>query len=241
MSNSFTVQAGMFNGPLDLLLSLIQERKLYINEVSLASVTDEYLKYMGTLEDVPLAETAQFVLVAATLLLIKSRSLLPSLELTEEEEESIEELERRLAQYRIIKEASQQLLKIWGTSPLHFSKGKVVQVSYFAPSEATNESIKNAANHLLQTLPVSVFRERASVAATISLEEMIEQLQARVLKAARTSFKSLTGGASREEVVVHFLALLELVRGGIISVQQQNSFDDIEMHNDAVTTPNYGS
>jgi len=79
MEPSFTVQAASFVGPLETLLNLIEDRKLSVSEVSLAEVTDAYLAYVEKLPELPLGETAQFILVASTLLLIKSRTLLPSL------------------------------------------------------------------------------------------------------------------------------------------------------------------
>src|SRR3989344_4073772 len=104
--NEFKVKVGMFEGPLDLLLSLIEERKLHINDVSLAAVTDEYINYVKSLSELPVAQTANFILVASTLLLIKSQSLLPVLDLTPEEQGSIDDLERRLKLHKIFKELS---------------------------------------------------------------------------------------------------------------------------------------
>jgi segregation and condensation protein A len=114
---AFALETPVYQGPLEALLELIEARKLSITQVSLAEVCDAYLSYLEKLPELPLGETAQFVLVASTLLLIKSRSLLPSLTLTEEERESVDELERRLAQLRLIKNASKLLRKEWGTHP----------------------------------------------------------------------------------------------------------------------------
>jgi len=237
----FTVQTEEFQGPLDLLLSLIQERKLYINELSLAEVTDDYLKYISNVMEMPIGETAQFVLVAATLLLIKSRSLLPSLELTQEEEESIEELERRLAQYKLIKKASKHVEGIWGICQLTLAKGVQMRIDAFLPGEATLSNIKEAAKNLTESLPVNVYKETAHVAPVVSLEETIESLHRRFIKATRTSFKSLTTESSKEEVVVHFLALLELLKNGSIFASQSGTFSDIMVESDSVNIPRYGN
>ncbi|HWP61085.1 MAG TPA: segregation/condensation protein A, partial [Candidatus Paceibacterota bacterium] len=99
MTDTFAIKGEAFEGPLEALLDLIESRKLSISEISLAEVCDAYLAHIEQLPQLPLGETAQFILVASTLLLIKSRSLLPSLELTADERESVEELERRLACY----------------------------------------------------------------------------------------------------------------------------------------------
>lgn len=240
MNSTFTVQTTNFEGPLDLLLTLIQGRKLYINELSLAEVTDDYLKYISDIKEMPIGETAQFVLIAATLLLIKSRSLLPSLELTEEEEESIEELERRLAQYRLIKRASKNLGKIWGANQLILTKGRRVHLSKFSPAESSLKIFHKAGKAIAEALPANAFKETAIVAPIVSLEEMIEDLHKRILSATRASFKSLTSESSKEEVVVHFLALLELLKGEGIFASQQGSFGDIMVESNSVNTPRYG-
>jgi len=236
----FTVQTSHFEGPLDLLLSLIQGRKLYINELSLSEVTDDYLQYISNTEKMPIGETAQFVLVAATLLLIKSRSLLPSLELTQEEEESIEELERRLAQYKLVKQAAKNISNIWGSAPLVLSKGASISNEKFLPGETKLSQVIAAAKTLVEALPTMAFKETANIAPVVSLEEMIENLSKRFVQAARTSFGSLTAGASKEEVVVHFLALLEILKGGSIFASQSGTFGDIMVESDNVGTPRYG-
>jgi segregation and condensation protein A len=97
------VKTPIYEGPLEMLLELIEKRKLLINDISLAAVTDEYIARVNAMENLPVGETAEFVALAATLLLIKSRSLLPTLQLTDEGSRDIKELEYRLALYQLIK------------------------------------------------------------------------------------------------------------------------------------------
>ena len=118
----FSVATQTYSGPLEALLNLIEERKLAISEVSLSEVTDAYLAYVEKLPELPLGETAQFILVASTLLLIKSRTLLPMLSLSDDERESVEELERRLARYALIRKTAKLLRKEWGRAPLLLAK-----------------------------------------------------------------------------------------------------------------------
>ena len=101
----FTIENEHYQGPLETLLDLIESRKLAVSLVSLSEVCDAYLAYVEKLPELPLSETSQFVLVASTLLLIKSRSLLP-VPVTDEEEQSIEELERRLKHLAKVREAA---------------------------------------------------------------------------------------------------------------------------------------
>ena len=116
-SNFYTVKTAVFEGPLDLLLSLVEKRKLFINEISLTQVTDDYIAYVNTLPKVNFSEVANFIVVAAMLILLKSKSLLPNMQLTEEEESSIEELEARLQLYRVIKEVGVEIKHIFGKIP----------------------------------------------------------------------------------------------------------------------------
>ncbi len=237
----FAVKVGKFDGPLDLLLGLIEERKMHINDVGLAQVTDDYLSYVQGHGGFPLGEVSQFILVASTLLLIKSRSLLPNLELTDEEQMDVAELERRLKHYQLIKRAARALYQKWGQVPLRSpARAPIRIVVRFAPGETTLEQLVNALRRLVSIFPTATFKEIAHVASTISLEDMIENLKVRVMKAAKMKFKDLTSNASKIEVVIHFLALLELVKGGFVSATQGEHFSDIIMESDKVDTPRYG-
>src|SRR3989338_7957035 len=116
---SYIVKTGSFQGPLDLLLDLIEKRKLPISEVSLAKVADDYIAYVKTLSEFPIAMSAHFILVASTLLLIKSKSLLPNLALSEEEQGSIEDLERRLRLYKRARELGRHIRSIFGINVIY--------------------------------------------------------------------------------------------------------------------------
>lgn len=241
MTTSFQVRTEQFEGPFDLLLSLIQERKLYINEISLANVTDEYLAYVQRPEGMPIAETAQFVWVAATLLLIKSRSLLPNLELTEEEQEDIRELERRLQLYRLIRRGARALGKTWDTAPLLPPRYAPPKVEGFTPGNLTLQQLTEAVRALIAAFPSQTFRPTAEVESTVTLAEVLESLQERILQASRTSFNEIRTGRSKPEVIIHFLALLEILKSGIVTAEQSGSFSDIVVKTDAVDTPRYGA
>src|SRR5574343_1118658 len=113
MPDAFTIKTSVFEGPLDLLLSLVEKRKLFINDISLAKVTDDFISHIQNSGQLPMEESAHFILIASSLLLIKSKSLLPTLTLTEEEEEGIHDLETRLKIYQRIKDASQGINNIF--------------------------------------------------------------------------------------------------------------------------------
>ena len=103
MVETYRVKTDAFEGPVELLLSLIEKRKLFINEVSLAGVTDEYLNFLKGATAISIGSIANFIVIAATLLLVKSKSLLPDFTLTSEEEESIGDLENRIRLYKIVR------------------------------------------------------------------------------------------------------------------------------------------
>ena len=235
----FALKTDQFEGPLDLLLSLIQDRKLYINEVALSQVTDAYLAYLEQFTEHPVAETAQFVYIAATLLLIKSRSLLPNMELTTEEERDINELETRLKQYRIMRGAARTLGKLWNTAPLLPPRYKPVIVSEFTPSGITLPMVLTAVEEMIKTLPTQTFRSTVHVASTLSLEEVVERLRSRILSTSRLLFSEIKNAGNKADIIVHFLAILELVKGGFVAAEQSASFDDIVVNTDEVGTPRY--
>src|SRR3989344_7599778 len=114
MGDEYLVKTHIFEGPLDTLLSLIEKRKLFINDISLAKVADDYIAYVKSLSDFPIADSAHFILIASTLVLIKSKSLLPQLTLTEDEQHSIEDLEARLSEYQKYKALAVHLRERFG-------------------------------------------------------------------------------------------------------------------------------
>lgn len=241
MSERFSIATDAFQGPLEALLNLIEERKLSVSQISLSEVTDAYLAYVEKLPELPLGETAQFILVASTLLLIKSRTLLPMLSLSEDERESVVELERRLARYAIVRKAAKMLRKEWGRAPLTFARRAPERTPVFAPAEASTGTIANAMRQLISILPKPESLLQAAVAPVLALEDVIMHLQKRLTSAIRTKFSELTRTKDRNEVIVYFLAMLELVRAGSASVSQDRLFSDIMIEAETLNAPRYGS
>lgn len=241
MTERFSISTEAFSGPLEALLNLIEERKMSISNVSLAEVCDAYLTYVEKLPALPLGETAQFILVASTLLLIKSRTLLPSLSLTEEERESVEELERRLARLSLIRKAARDLRKEWGKRPLLFAKRAPQRVPVFSPGEIAVRAIFEVARQLVSILPKPEMLVEAAVAPILALEDVIVQLKERLTKAFKARFSELTRSRDKQETIVYFLATLELVRAGSISATQERLFADITLEAEAAGVPKYGN
>lgn len=239
MGNAFTVKSGDFEGPLDLLLNLVEERKMLVSDVSLAQVADGFLGYLANAGSFPIGEASQFVVVASTLLLIKSRSLLPVLTLTDEEESDVADLETRLKLLQIIRAAAKN---ITSAGRMFFGDGvRAVDPLFVPPPDVSVSALREAARSVLQAAPTTLVRDEVEVKSVVSLDEMIERLTARVQKAISMSFKDFSGGATDpREVVVGFLAILELVKRGFAHVSQDNHFDDIKIeYAGAAGTPKY--
>jgi segregation and condensation protein A len=239
---SFTVKQEQFEGPLELLLDLIEKRKLFVNDVSMAKVADDYIAYVRNLGDFPVADSAQFVLIASTLLLIKSKSLLPTLSLTTEEQANIEDLEKRLALLARMRDLAQKIKPLFGAKILH-PRGDIRREPVFSPdADMTTANILDAARRALNNLPKKEFLPKVIVDKVISLEEMIGSLTERIGASLKMSFREFSGTAAKGErvnVIVSFLAMLELVKQGVIAVAQENHFDDIHMETESVGVPRY--
>ena len=247
MTEVFTIKTESFEGPLDLLLSLIEKRKLFVNDISLSQVTDDYVNHVNRLGEYSLHNRADFISIASTLILIKAKSLLPTITLTEEEKGDIKDLEFRLKQLEIIRQASLEIGKIFGKNIL-FERGEFKQeIKVFVPSKETNQDeLSNAIIRLINALPKKQAEApKVTVKKVISIEEMIDKLTNRIQSAVRMTFREFSGSkgkidkAQRVDVIVSFLAMLELVKQGIINAKQDNLFDDIEMETEEIGTPRY--
>ncbi len=242
--SSYQLKLDVFEGPLDLLLTLIEKRRLVINDISLASVADDFIEYVSGHKEFPVPEAAHFVLIASTLLLIKSKSLLPVLELTTEEVATIDDLEKRLSLYRYYRELSGMLRNVFGKSFL-FSRdtNRRIEHPVFSPHAAiTKEGILAAARRVFEDAPAEeTALPKAMVKKVMSLEEMISTLAGRIQASMQLSFKEFAGlgKAEKVHVIVGFLAMLELVKQGVIAVEQQGRFSDIIMETDTIGTPKY--
>lgn len=237
----FSITTDVYTGPLDLLIDLIEKRKLLINDISIAAVTDEYMKYVAIMERSTLRETADFVVLASTLLLIKSKSLLPILELTETEEESMEQLEKRLKLYQIFRNAGKIVEQAFGGRMLYERTFVFDETPLFVTDNYTNVSaLTNAITEVVTRLPKKIDKPKVQVRKVVSLEEMIDRLKERVERQLSFKFKDFTGDSrERGTIIVGFLAVLEMVKQGSVMVRQAAHYTDIEIERDTGTKPSY--
>ncbi len=234
----YNVSLEKFTGPLDILFSLIEEKKLIINEVSLSQVADQFLEYLKNLETN--AEhsleyqriLANFLVVASRLILIKSRSLLPNLVLSEEEEHDIKDLENRLKTYQHIKILGRDLGKWAGNQPTYISRDSYfdLPITFYPPKNASPEKLAMIYETFLKALPAIEKLEEQSLKKIVTLEEKIKELQGRIGEAVEASFADISSvSKAKIDIILTFLALLMLFRNKILEVSQDKLFGEIKI------------
>ncbi len=243
LENSYRVVTTGFEGPFALLLNLIESRKLFINEISLSKVTEDYIQHVNSLGNLTPAEISNFVVVAATLILIKSKSLLPNLNLTTEEETEIVDLEERLRLFELYSKLSINIKNNFGKkiifAPL---ERKNLTLVFLPDNQITKESMMTFASEVVNKIPKKIFLPEVEVKKVISIEEMIDKMTIRMQSALSMNFKEFAGTAVTKEervvVIVGFLAMLELVRQGIVNVIQNNNFEDLIIEKQEIVLEN---
>ena len=237
-----------FEGPLDLLLHLIEKRKLFIGDFSLARVADDYIAHIRRFEAFPMNDVANFLLVASTLVLIKSKAILPTLDLTREEEGDIDDLKRRLALYELFRNLSQHIKNNFGKQLLFERSGRPEATVVFAPDPRTTiTQMGPSISAGVSALPKTVLVPKATIKKVVSLEEMMTRLATRVTHALKTSFTQFAryergktiSQEHRVEIIVSFLAMLELVKQGVLHVTQHEDYGDIDIETHHFETPKY--
>lgn len=229
MGENFQFKTEQFSGPIEKLLELIELRKMEVTELSLAEVTADFLNYLNTLGVVEPRILADFVAVASKLLLIKSKALLPSLELSEEEEGEIKDLEERLEFYRQFRGAQDHVKALWGAKHMSFVRPFfALRVPVFYPSEnITPERLCEELKYYFTILKEEHGEEGTMKVAMVSIEEKIEELLGRMKMTVSASFNDMSQKKNKGEVVALFLAILHLVRNQLIAIEQQSHFSDI--------------
>lgn len=222
----FVIKQGRFEGPYTKLLELIESRKLSISEISLASVADEYIAYARKLENVDHSEISKFVLVAATLMLIKAKSLLPNLQYTDEETKQVEDLTKKLSIIKELKEAESAINKIWDKNKIYTREKIKFTEIIFAPSKnITKENLFSVALLSLANLPSFEKLKNIAVRQSVRIEDVI----AKMINHIKDSFTSLKDFAKsingdqakiKETLIVSFLALLEIIKNGGLDAEE---------------------
>ena len=229
----FNVNTQQYSGPLDKLLELIEGQKLEITRINLAEVTASFLDYIkGLGAESTSGVLADFLVVAAKLILIKSKVLLPDLKLTEEEESDIKDLEGRLKIYKEFKRASQHIGEMWGKNKSAFARPFFMNLGdtsvFYPPQEISVNQLTDMVRKLLASLKALIPQATIAVKEIIiTIEEKMKELASRFQEAAEHTFKNIASGKSKKEIIVSFLAILHLLRDRLINADQQEQFGDI--------------
>jgi len=220
---------GEFSGPLDLLLFLIKQEQANIFDIPIARITDEYLKYIRLMKTLDLSLAADFLVMAATLIEIKSKMLLPR-EITGESDEEIEdprqELIDRLLEHQKFKNAAEMLYERVTVEQAVFRRGQI-------ESDENNLETNASVFDLLAVFQKILARHKEEIKLEIereemSLADMLKHIRAKIFQAKEINLLELFGAMrTRQELVLAFIAVLELVRTESISLLQRKTFGDV--------------
>jgi segregation and condensation protein A len=232
----YTVQIPVYEGPLDLLLQLIERAELDITAVALAMVTDQYLKYIRAMQEAKAEEISAFLVIAAKLIQIKSEALLPRPPVREAgEEDPAENLARQLRIYKRFKEVANwmELRERAGLRTfLRLSPPPKIE-GRLDLSDITLQDLLKAAEGIFLNEKDKQALGTVISAPKVTIREKIAFIAERLSKSEQASFKELIGAArTRLEVVVTFLAMLELIKRYRIAARQETLFGDIEIQRD---------
>ncbi|NTU69645.1 segregation/condensation protein A [bacterium] len=230
----FNIKTEIFEGPLDLLLNLIESEKLDITSISLAKVSDHFTNYVGALKDADTEVLSDFLDIASKLILIKSKVLLPQLVLTQEEEEDINELERRLKEYQIFKRVSKEIEVYANSEHRGFSRKtkSTPDITLFDPPQSIDQDkLFEILKEVLSRVPKEELKEKtedAVIEPAVSMDEKIEEISKHFVTHKTFSFSEfLRSAKTKTEIIVSFLAILELLRLKKIDFNQDDNFSDI--------------
>lgn len=235
-TEGYRVSTPVYEGPLDLLLDLIERAELDITSLALAQVTDQYLAYLSQLQDRDADQVSAFLVIATRLVLIKSQKLLPRPpdpdNLLTEEEDPGEALARQLILYKRFKELAAHLeqrdsqgLRTY----LRLAAPPIKVDAHFDLSGVSLTDLLLAAQESLLSQPSLTNLDRVVNMPRITIRDKIKIILDKLNVTDRAKFHELLNTRSRVEIVVTFLAMLELVKRHIIHAQQESLFGEIQL------------
>ena len=236
-TNKYLIKIENFEGPLDLLCHLIDKNKMNINDVNLSEITDQYIDYINKMEEMNLEVTSEFLIMASTLIYIKSKNLLPKPS-DDEEEISEEELLRRIIEYKKYKEISKTLKEMYKNNAVRFFKNaevielpkqklernydkSVIVDAYQKVVKSNEEKVNQNARNL----------EQIAVIEKYTVASKVKQMLTVLVKRPKFVFNTLFSlkQCEKAEVVSAFSGLLELSRRSEVMTNQDKLFGDISV------------
>jgi segregation and condensation protein A len=223
-----------FSGPIEKLLEMIEAKQMEITDLNLAEVTADFLDYLekakngGQESTIDPRVLSEFIVIASHLILIKSKALLPSLELSGEDEQEIEKLKDRLKFYQEFKPALALIRKKWAEGKFSVSRPLFAnRPAIFYPAEnITFEELKKSLERIFESLKEFEDKSQPMENSVIRLEEKIEEILER-LAGAEFDFEGMAKERGKTEVIVMFLAVLHLLARRLIKAEQNGRFSGI--------------
>jgi segregation and condensation protein A len=224
-----------FEGPLELLLTLINNSKMNINEISLAEITDEYLEYIDDNENLSIDEIADFLVIAAKLLYIKSKLILPEAMSFIDDEDSAD-LEKQLKIYKEYYEARRVIKKIINQENFTYSRTSPlikIKAKFRPPKNLKANDLKISFEKVLNSVkPINEKPDKKTIDKTINIREKINYIKSIINKNSDINFSTLIKNReNKTEIIVVFLAMLELIKQKDIRVSQSSMFEKMTINN----------
>ena len=230
-SQEYKVKLEAFEGPLDLLMHLIEKNKLNIYDIPIAELTEQYLAYLDQFREFNMEIASSFLVMAATLLQIKSRMMLPRAEKEEEgeEEDPRRELVERLLEYRKFKQVSSVLGEMAGTYGKFVSREPMsLPVKHLPPENLSLKQLLDAFSTVLTVKEELTIPEALVAPEAFSIQGKMEDILSLLSRSGGiVLFSEAFPSGSRNELIVTFLAMLELIKLHAVTVKQQMLFSEI--------------
>lgn len=228
----YSTKLANFEGPLDLLLHLIKEAKIEIKDIFVSEVTEQFLAYIDGVSVLDVDKASEYLNMAATLLEIKSKSLLPKIEILEQDDPE-QTLIRQLEEYKLFKEASEKLKEKENVSRFYKEPDKTVGEVKIVYSDFNLDGLINAFSRLLMRVEdksrqENVLKEIPKDVFTV--KDKVKQIQSVLLERKSVSFFDLFSRyVTKNEMITAFQAMLELLKLQYVSVEQKGVFEDITL------------
>ena len=234
-TNKYAIKLDNFEGPLDLLCHLVDKNKMDINQIKISEITDQYIDYINKMQELNLDVTSEFILMASTLLFIKSKSLLPK-QVENEAELTEEELIHRIIEYKKYKEISKKLKELYQVYSKRFYKvpDKIELPARKLEQNYSKDLIEQSYKNLLEKNKSKINKnainiEKIAITETVTVTSKVKDIFKELIKKPRFIFSKLCSAKkyTRLETVTAFSGILELTRRNKIKAQQERNFGDI--------------
>lgn len=237
-TNKYAIKIENFEGPIDLLLHLIDKNKMNICDVKLSEITDQYVEYIKEMEEMNLEITSEFLVMASTLIYIKSKSILPK-NVEEEEEISAEELLHRIIEYKKYKEITKKLRQMYEESGVRYYKAPEnikLPKQELKENQYNEENIVSVYKQLLERNTQKINEnakniEKIAITDTYTVASKVKEMLKELIKKPKFVFNALfsLNKCEKEEVITAFSGLLELSRRNKVVTSQDEIFGDISV------------